>query len=121
MKSIILTIALLVSTISFAQLGQRLSENSLRLKKLAPYEFKLIETVLKEQCKDGNEFCRDFYLIMVNAQTAAYWEYLDRDRSTSAERQRISKAVKESTWVIDGMLCTDFVKIKKILDGGYFK
>ena len=64
MKSIILTIALLVSTFSFAQ---GLSSSSESLKSKSPKEFSKIEALVQKHDKETDPI----YNIMVNAQVKA--------------------------------------------------
>ena len=85
MKSITLTIALLVSTFSFAQ---GLNESAQRIKDRAPDIFEKLELIVQEDYKESDAI----YTIMINTQ-----------------------AMKISVKTINGIECINYVLLVELL------
>ena len=96
MKSIILTIALLVSTFSFAQ---GLNESAQRIKDRAPDIFEKLELIVQEDYKETDAI----YTIMLNYQ------------ETDIQKVKLARAMKISVKTINGIECINYVLLVELL------
>ena len=108
MKSITLTIALLVSTFSFAQ---GLNESAQRIKDRAPDIFEKLELIVQEDYKESDAI----YTIMINAQADAVFNYFGIPIETGSEKVKLARAMKISTKTINGIECINYVLLVELL------
>ena len=108
MKSIILTIALLVSTMAFSQ---GLNESAQRIKDRAPDIFEKLELIVQEDYKESDAI----YTIMINAQADAVFNYFAIPIETSSEKVKLARAMKMSVKTINGIECINYVLLVELL------
>ena len=110
MKSIILTIALLVSTFSFAQ---GLNESAQRIKDRAPDIFEKLELIVQEDYKESDAM----YPIMINTQADAVFNYFGIPIETDIQKVKLARAMKMSVKTINGIECINYVLLVELLKG----
>ena len=108
MKSIILTIALLVSTFSFAQ---GLNDSAKRIKDKAPDIFEKLELIVQEDYKESDAM----YPIMINAQADAVFNYFGIPIETGSDKVKLARAMKMSVKTINGVECINYVLLVELL------
>ena len=108
MKSIILTIALLVSTFSFAQ---GLNESAQRIKDRAPDIFEKLELIVQQDYDESDAI----YTIMINAQADAVFNYFGIPIETDIQKVKLARAMKMSVKTINGIECINYVLLVELL------